>query len=126
MEFTVVIIIKKTCFPSSKGVVIVIVIIVVYFRIEIVFSQKVGIGNLIFTAEAEDADSEEAKRFEFSVGDLVQSDGNVLFGNSFFEINATTGAVTALIDPFTPGKYRLEVSNCCANISTNTNTVYSR
>ena len=73
------------------------------------FSQKVGVGNLILTAEAEDVDTGERKRFEFSVGELLDSGGNVLNGSLFVAINATSGVVTAKMDPFVPGKYRLEV-----------------
>ena len=90
-----------------------------YFYFVVVYSSNItripenhGAGNLILTVLAEDVDSGDRGIFEFYLGDqtstTISGDPGVV-GSTQYDLNATTGDLTAKLDSYTPDTYALEV-----------------
>ena len=86
-------------------------LVVVYVSRNITrISENHGIGNLILTVEARDVDSGDRGRFEFYLGDQTSTTtGAFVSGTTQYDIDATTGDLTAKLDPYSPDTYELEV-----------------
>ena len=84
--------------------------VVVYFSNITRIPENHGAGNLILTVLAEDADSGDRGIFEFYLVEQTSTTtGSSVVGSTQYDLNATTGDLTAKFDSYTPDTYALTV-----------------